>query len=78
MRAAGYAAQPGTGPAGESCGSCAHCCAKVRGKTYYKCELMMAAWSTCRSTDVLVGSPACERWTAGTPRMTGVSKLRGG
>lgn len=72
----GYAARPGTGPQGETCGSCAHCCVKSRTRTYYKCELVMANWTASRGSDVLLRSPACAKWTAGAPRPTGVSGVR--
>lgn len=55
----GYAASPGTGPAGETCGSCAHC---VRRKRYYKCGLNQASWTASRATDILKHAPACVRW----------------
>ena len=39
----GYAAQPGTGPAGETCRSCTHCVAKGWSeRVFYKCALMEA------------------------------------
>lgn len=67
----GYAAQPGTGPEGETCGTCTHCRQRTaRGKHYYKCGRMLAAWNRDRSTDVLLKSPACSRFDAGTPHAT--------
>ncbi len=73
-RPGGYADRPGTGPVGESCGTCANCRAK-RGakKTFYKCALMLAAWTCGRGTDVLVRSPACSKWVAGQPRSTAIN-----
>lgn len=68
-RANGYAAQPGTGPEGETCGSCSHCRYRTgNARRFYKCALMLHAWSNCRGTDVLLSSAACRRWEAGTPR----------
>ena len=43
--AKGYAAIPGTGPAGETCGSCAHLVRKEMAKVYRKCGLMQAHWT---------------------------------
>lgn len=71
-RANGYAAMPGTGPQGESCGTCAHCRMRTirSGRHYYKCALMLERWSSCRSTDVVLRSPACSRWQSGKPLPT--------
>lgn len=73
-RPGGYADRPGTGPEGESCGTCANCRAK-RGasKTFYKCVLMLASWTGSRGTDVLLRSPACSKWSPGKPRPTGIT-----
>lgn len=74
---AGYAAQPGTGPENETCGSCTHC--RVRtgsARRFYKCALMVSAWTHGRDSDVLLKSPACKRWIAGTPSESHVSHLR--
>ncbi len=59
----GYAGIPGTGPAGESCGSCAHLRCRRLAKNYHKCFLRQAHWTGGRGTDVLVRSPACSKWT---------------
>lgn len=76
--AAGYAAPPGTGPQGETCGSCANCRVRshrVASKTgggkqrrFYKCGVMFPSWTATRGSDVLVHSPACQRWEAGQPQ----------
>lgn len=60
----GHAAQPGTGPEGESCGTCQHR-ARIRyAKTYQKCELVKAKWTHGAGTDIRARDPACERWEA--------------
>lgn len=65
---AGYAAAPGTGPEGESCGTCGHCRVRTaQGRRFYKCGLMVASWSKDRGTDVVLKSPACTRWEKGQP-----------
>ena len=61
-QARGYAWRPGTGPAGETCGSCRHLYANRMSKTYYKCGLMRASWTGGKGSDVLVRSPACLKW----------------
>lgn len=67
----GYAARPGTGPENETCGSCTHCRQRtVHGKHFYKCALMMAAWSRDRATDIVLKAPACSRHQHGTPHTT--------
>ena len=71
VRPNGYAARPGTGPQGETCGTCTHC--RLRAATagrYYKCALLLGRWTSGRTTDVLFRSPACSRWQSGTPRVT--------
>ncbi len=55
----GYAHPPGTGPAGETCGSCKHC---WRSDRFRKCELRKAAWTHGYATDILARSPACKSW----------------
>lgn len=57
----GYAYFPGTGPQGETCGSCEHITA---GRRWHKCGLARATWTSGRGTDVLVRSPACKYWQA--------------
>ncbi len=58
----GYAAPPGTGPGGETCKTCEYLYRNQLAKTYLKCGLMHGAWTGGRKTDVLAGSPACEKW----------------
>lgn len=61
----GYAAPPGTGPAGETCGSCRHRTGKGTGqKTFPGCALTRACWTSGRGTDILVRAPACRKWEA--------------
>ncbi|MGH8326882.1 MAG: hypothetical protein ACRET2_08985 [Steroidobacteraceae bacterium] len=62
----GYAAPPGTGPAGETCGSCKHCGRMRQAKRWIKCLLMRARWSHGRATDILARSPACSKWESPT------------
>jgi hypothetical protein len=57
----GYAYFPGTGPAGETCGSCAHI---TPSRRWHKCELARHKWTRSRRTDILVGAPACKYWKA--------------
>jgi len=59
---AGYAAPPGSGPEGETCGTCNHLYRRKMAKTYLKCELMQARWTGGKGTDVRSRSPACLRW----------------
>ena len=63
----GYAARTGTGPAGETCGSCAHLYRNRMAKTYLKCGLMRAHWTGGRATDVLARAPACREWSRPDP-----------
>ena len=59
----GYYAPPGTGPAGETCGSCQHI-VRARGGRYRKCGLARAIWTGGPKTDVLARAPACLKWAA--------------
>lgn len=56
---AGYVAQPGTGPVGETCGSCKHISG---GRNWNKCKLNRGKWTHGRKTDVLSRSPSCAKW----------------
>lgn len=58
----GYAAIPGTGPSGETCGSCQHIIRKRLGNAYRKCALMRSMWTGGAKTDIKAKSPACSRW----------------
>jgi hypothetical protein len=52
----GYAAPPGTGPVGETCGKCKHI---VVWAKFRKCGLTRAKWTSGPKTDILSRSPAC-------------------
>jgi hypothetical protein len=58
----GHAAAPGTGPAGETCGSCKYLAANRLARTYYKCDLMRVRWTGGYGTDVRVRDAACAKW----------------
>ena len=60
----GHAAQPGSGPAGETCRSCRHAAAVRHASTYWKCGLMAKFWTGGAATDIKLGDPACARWQA--------------
>lgn len=71
----GFAAQPGTGPAGETCGTCGNCRIRQLANTYYKCGLMVASWTGGRASDITLRSPACSKWVAGSPRPTSIQRV---
>lgn len=56
----GYAATPGEGPEGETCGSCRHRRRDSRG--WSKCYLARPYWTGSSRTDIYVASPACKKW----------------
>jgi hypothetical protein len=62
-RVTGYAAPPGTGPAGETCKTCEHFWRK-RGhsKVYRKCGHPKAHRSNCTATDIKASALACRLW----------------
>ena len=58
----GHAAPPGTGPAGETCKTCANLRYRTLARTYIKCVLMIDQWTGGTATDVRAKDPACRRW----------------
>jgi hypothetical protein len=58
----GHAWKPGTGPEGETCGTCRHCVRKHLAKTYIKCGKNEAAWTGGTATDIRVKDAACKFW----------------
>lgn len=58
----GYAYRPGSGPAGETCGSCEHKVRKKMGGSYLKCGLAHHKWTGGPGSDILARSPACRGW----------------
>jgi hypothetical protein len=62
-----HAMPPGTGPEGETCGSCANLYRKQMAKTYLKCGLTRALWTGGGGTDVRARDPACSKWETKTP-----------
>lgn len=59
----GAPAPLGSGPAGETCGSCQNCC-HVQGHTkwYYKCLKMEKLWTHGAATDIRKKWPACKEF----------------
>jgi hypothetical protein len=57
----GYAAMPGTGPEGETCGTCEF---KSKRRRWLKCdhEFARRKHTHGRGSDILAGSPACKYW----------------
>lgn len=59
----GYVMPPGTGPDGETCGSCKHLCRfKTSSKSWAKCGANRGKWTCSRRTDIMVRAPACSKW----------------
>jgi len=63
----GHVARPGSGPAGETCGSCEHLFRNKMAKTYLKCELASAIWTGGRKSDVRAKDAACAKWSPTSP-----------
>jgi hypothetical protein len=59
-RSRGYAAQPGSGPQGETCGSCEHLIRHRTARSFWKCDLVK--WTHGPGTDIRRSTPACSRW----------------
>lgn len=64
LKKGSYADVPGTGPKGETCGSCKHLFRNELARTYLKCGLCRQWWTGGASTDVLSRAPACSKWEA--------------
>lgn len=62
-RRSGHAAPPGSGPAGQTCGGCAHAVSVMGGaKNFTKCRLAEARWTKGPASDIRRKDPACSRW----------------
>jgi len=57
----GGADRPGTGPIGETCGSCEHS-VRVGHGGHPKCELTRACWTHSPRTDIRMRWAACSKW----------------
>lgn len=64
VRRRGHAERPGTGPEGETCGSCEHVRKRFTGagRAFHKCELRRASWTAGGGSDVRLKDPACGAW----------------
>lgn len=59
----GYAAKPGSGPAGETCRTCQHSCPiRHHDRNYWKCAHLRPNWTHGPGTDIRLKSPACTYW----------------
>jgi hypothetical protein len=66
-RPRGYVFTPGTGPEGETCGSCLHIFRNRLSRTYLKCSKNKSNWTGGPASDILSRSPACKFWEAQPP-----------
>lgn len=57
-----HADRPGSGPAGESCKTCANLVRLRFSKVYLKCGLVRAHWTGGAATDVKARDAACSKW----------------
>ena len=54
---------PGTGPDGETCGTCAHAVVKpMESRNYWKCGEAKGAWTNSVNSDIRLKWPACRGW----------------
>ena len=60
----GHADVPGTGPDGETCGTCKHDARTSNGgkKVWHKCELMRRFWTSSYGSDIRCKDGACRLW----------------
>jgi hypothetical protein len=61
----GYAAPPGSGPAGKTCRDCAaYVSVQHNTRRYPKCARMRAHWTRGPGSDIKAASPACRLFEA--------------
>jgi hypothetical protein len=53
---------PGSGPPGQSCGTCAKLCVRDFKHKYFKCNVLKKFWTAGPATDVRKKDPACMSW----------------
>lgn len=58
----GHYFTPGTGPEGETCGTCKHLFRNQRSKTYLKCGLNRVHWTGGEGSDIRAKDAACKFW----------------
>jgi hypothetical protein len=63
----GHYFKPGTGPEGETCGTCKHLTRRHLAKTYIKCGLNERNWTGGPGSDIRVKDAACKFWEPDTP-----------
>jgi hypothetical protein len=62
-RQKGHAAPPGTGPDGETCGTCqAYTTVQGGRRTFGKCYLARERWTGGSGSDIAKKHPACRMW----------------
>ncbi|HEY0838287.1 MAG TPA: hypothetical protein VGE72_30555 [Azospirillum sp.] len=70
-RRRGHFGRPGSGPEGETCGTCAHYTSvRHHDKTYPKCGRAQAAWTHGPGSDIRRKDPACHGWEPAPARPT--------
>ncbi len=72
LRGEGYAANPGSGPADETCGTCSHLRAMslARGRRVFKCGVLHTRhWKP--NTDIVKHAPACLHWAGESQQSKG-------
>jgi hypothetical protein len=66
---------PGSGPPGQTCGTCAKLCTRRFSKTYFKCRVLMKFWTAGPGTDIRKKDPACLCWEPRIDKVELVSTL---
>jgi hypothetical protein len=67
---------PGSGPYGQTCGTCAKLCTRHgSSKTYFKCHVLMKFWTAGPGTDIRKKDPACLCWEPRIDKVELVSTL---
>jgi hypothetical protein len=67
----GHYFTPGTGPAGETCGTCKHLFRNRMAKIYLKCGLNRQNWTGGEGSDIRAKDAACKFWESTIPTAGG-------
>jgi hypothetical protein len=61
---------PGSGPAGQTCGTCQKLCrVEYHNKIYRKCHVLMKYWTHGPGTDIRCRDAACRSWEPATAKL---------
>jgi hypothetical protein len=62
--------RPGSGPEGESCGSCAKLVIKRFSEDFFQCHVQRRYWLSEERTDIKATDRACLAWEPATEKVS--------